>query len=534
MEAKKMLPNASYFAFTATPKNKTLETFGEPYSEDGVVKHRPFHSYTMKQAIQEGFILDVLANYIPVATYYKLVKTVEDDPEFDAKRASKKLRSFVEGQRDAIRLKAEIMVDHFQAQVMAKRKINGEARAMVVTASIDRAIKYYEAISAYLTETNSPYRAIVAFSDFERDGAKVTEAQYNGFPSAEIPSKIRENPYRILVCADKFQTGYDEPLLHTMYVDKPLSGVKAVQTLSRLNRATPGKLDTAVLDFYNDSDTIKEAFDDYYRTTLLADETDPNKLYDLEKVLRDSAVYAPEHVEAFVAGYLTNAPRDQLDPILDKCVAEYIETMDEDEQVAFKGSAKAFVRTYDFLAAILPFSKSEWEKLSIFLTFLIPKLPAPVMDDATAGLLETVDLDSYRAEKQAAIGIILEDEDAAIEPVPLGGAGGKSDPELEKLSAILKEFNDQFGNVSWEDAGRIYKRVTEEIPAAVAANPAYQLASQNNDAANARVEMESALSLVMLRMMTDEAQLFKEFTDNPDFKKWLSNTVFAQTYRKAS
>jgi type I restriction enzyme R subunit len=405
---------------------------------------------------------------------------------------------------------------------------------MVVTASIDRAIKYYEAISAYLVETNSPYRAIVAFSDFERDGAKVTEAQYNKFPSAEIPSKIREDPYRILVCADKFQTGYDEPLLHTMYVDKPLSGVKAVQTLSRLNRATPGKFDTAVLDFFNDSDTIKEAFDDYYRTTLLADETDPNKLYDLEKVLRDSAVYAPEHVEAFVAGYLTNAPRDQLDPILDKCAAEYTETMDEDEQVAFKGSAKAFVRTYDFLSAILPFSKSEWEKLSIFLTFLIPKLPAPVMDDATAGLLETVDLDSYRAEKQAAIGIILEDEDAEIEPVPLGSGGGVSDPEMARLTEILRELEDRFGNIPWEDKDRIHRMVTHDIPEKVAENEAYQLAQQNNDAANARIEMERALTLVMLGLMSDQTQLFKQFSDNADFKKWLSNTVFDQTYLKAS
>src|SRR5665647_764276 len=304
MAAKKMLPNSSYFAFTATPKNKTLETFGEPYTVAGVVKHRPFHSYTMKQAIQEGFILDVLANYMPVDSYYKLIKTVEEDPEFDARRASKKLRTFVEGQRHAVRLKAEIMVDHFQTQVIAKHKIGGKARAMVVTSSIERAIQYYEEISAYLIEQKSPYKAIVAFSDFDRDGQKVTEGQFNGFPSSEIADRIQDDPYRFLVCADKFQTGYDEPLLHTMYVDKPLSGVKAVQTLSRLNRAQPDKHDVAVLDFFNDAEGIKLSFADYYQTTLLADETDPNKLHDLVRELEQAGVYTevvPGLVEVEVA-----------------------------------------------------------------------------------------------------------------------------------------------------------------------------------------------------------------------------------------
>ncbi|HZL05236.1 MAG TPA: type I restriction endonuclease, partial [Coriobacteriia bacterium] len=390
MAAKKMPTNASYFAFTATPKNKTLETFGEPFTQpDGRVGHRPFHSYTMKQAIQEGFILDVLANYVPVDSYYKLVKTVEDDPEFDARRASKKLRAYVEGNRHAIRLKAEIMVDHFHTQVLAKQKIKGNARAMVVTSGIERAIDYYEAISSYLVERKSPYRAIVAFSDTERDGVKVNEADFNKFPSKEIPDRFVEDPYRFLVVADKFQTGYDEPLLHTMYVDKPLSGVKAVQTLSRLNRAHPDKRDVAVLDFANDADIIEASFAPYYRTTVLGEETDPNKLHDLAAELRASGVFTPEHVDAFVERYLAGVDRDQLDPLLDACAAEYIENLDEDDQVAFKGSAKAFVRTYGFLSTVLPYSSVEWEKLSIFLDFLLPKLPAPKEGDLAAGILET-------------------------------------------------------------------------------------------------------------------------------------------------
>ncbi len=322
-----MLTNASYFAFTATPKNKTLEMFGEPLSPDagGKVKHRPFHSYSMKQAIQEGFILDVLKCYTPVDSYYKLVKTVESDPEFDPKRAKKKLRRYVESHDHAIRLKAEIMVDHFHEQVMALNKIGGQARAMVVCSSIERAIQYFHAFKAYLVERKSSHQAIVAYSgEHEYGGAKVTESSLNGFPSGDIAKKIQEDPYRFLICADKFQTGYDEPLLHTMYVDKPLSDIKAVQTLSRLNRARPQKHDVFVLDFMNNSETISEAFADYYRTTILGEETDPNKLHDLKTALDAHQVYSPEQVETLVTIYLDGAGREKLDAILDGCVATYL------------------------------------------------------------------------------------------------------------------------------------------------------------------------------------------------------------------
>jgi type I restriction enzyme R subunit len=282
MAARKMLTHASYFAFTATPKNKTLEMFGEALPPDagGKVKHRPFHGYTMKQAVEEGFILDVLKQYTPVDSYYKLIKKIEDDPEFDTKKAKKKLRRYVESHDHAIRLKAEIMVDHFHEQVIAAGKIGGEARAMVVTSGIERAIQYFYAVKAYLAERKSPYKPIVAFSgEHQYGGAKVSESSLNGFASSEIASKIESDPHRFLICADKFQTGYDEPLLHTMYVDKPLSGIKAVQTLSRLNRAHPQKHDCFVLDFQNNSEAITFAFQDYFRTTLLAEAGLFNALY---------------------------------------------------------------------------------------------------------------------------------------------------------------------------------------------------------------------------------------------------------------
>jgi len=326
---------------------------------------------------------------------------------------------------------------------------------MVVTSGIERAIQYYHAIRDYLGERKSPHRAIVAFSgEHGYGGAQVTEASLNGFPSSQIAERIQEDPYRLLVCADKFQTGYDEPLLHTMYVDKILSGVKAVQTLSRLNRAHPQKHDVFVLDFMNDSATIREAFTDYYRTTILAEETDPNKLHDLKAALDGCQVYAAEQIDQLVGLYIGGADRDRLDPILDACVAVYKGQLDEDGQVDFKGMAKAFLRAYGFLSSILPYTNADWEKLSIFLTFLVPKLPAPIEEDLSKGILEAIDMDSYRVEKQAAVKIQLPDADAEIDPVPTTGGGGRPEPELDRLSNILKTFNDLFGNIAWTDADR--------------------------------------------------------------------------------
>jgi type I restriction enzyme R subunit len=529
MESRKLLKNASYFAFTATPKNKTLELFGKKQRNG---QFRPFHAYTMKQAIEEGFILDVLKHYTPVNSYYRLVKTVEDDPEFDTRKALKKLRKYVEGHAHAIGEKAEIMIDHFHDQVVAKRKIAGKARAMVVTISIKQAMQYKVAFDAYLEQRKSPFRAIVAFSGEHefRGEENVNEAKMNGFPSSAIPERFREDPYRFLIVAEKYQTGFDEPLLHTMYVDKVLSGIKAVQTLSRLNRAHPDKHDTFVLDFVNDADTMEKAFSDYYRTTVLSKETDPNKLHDLMGDLDRFQVYAWPAVEQFIELFLGGAGRDQLDPILDACVATYNAELDEDAQVAFKGKAKMFVRTYSFLAAVLPYSFREWELLATFLNFLIPKLPAPQEEDLSKGVLESIDMDSYRVEVQAQIDISLADEDATLDPVPLGGGGGKPEPEIDLLSNIVKAFNDQWGNIPWKDADKVRKVITEEIPTKVSADKAYQNARKNSDKQAARLEHDRALARVMTDLLADHTELFKQFSDNASFQKWLKDTVFNMTY----
>jgi type I restriction enzyme, R subunit len=532
IKKKRLAKNASYFAFTATPKNKTLEMFGVPYSEGGETKHRPFHGYTMKQAIQEGFILDVLKSYTPVASYYRLAKTVEGDPEYDVKKARKKLRVYVESHSKAIRDKAEIMVDHFLEQVIGQNKIGGQARAMVVTGSIQRAIEYFVAFTAYLSEIKSPYKAIVAFSgEPEYKGEKVTESKLNGFPSGEIADRIQEDPYRFLICADKFQTGYDEPLLHTMYVDKALSGIKAVQTVSRLNRAHPNKHDVFVLDFQNDTEIIEKSFADYYRTTILSKETDANKLHTLKGELDKYQVYSPEQTDEFVELYLSGKIVDKIHPILDACVAVYVTELDEDGQVDFKGKAKAFTRTYDFLATILSYPVKDWEKLSIFLNFLIPKLPAPKEEDLAKGILEAIDMDSYRAEKKATMAIALPDADAEIEPVPTSGGGRKPEPEMDKLSNIVNEFNQRYAG-DYKDPERTLERIKGEIPKKVSEDKAYKNAKQNSDRQNAKIEHGKALKRVITAMFKDDAQLFKQFQDNESFRGWLTDTVFGMTYEK--
>lgn len=533
VEGRKLVKTASYFAFTATPKNKTEEVFGTPYEEDGQIKHRPFHVYTMKQAIQEGFILDVLKNYVTIDSWYKIAKKVEDDPMFDKKRAQKKLRSFVEGNPDVIAKKAAMMVDHFHEQIIARKKLGGQSRAMVVTASIPRCIETYYAITKCLADRHSPYKAIIAFSgecSYHGQEPPLTSAAMNGFPDAKIPQEFKKDPYRLLVVADMFQTGFDEPLLQTMYVDKPLSDIAAVQSLSRLNRAAPGKDEVYVLDFANKAETIEKAFSRFYRTTILSGETDPNKLYDLISLMEDYQVYDHSDVEKVVDLFLSGGERDRLDPLLDSCVVLY-DQLETEDQIQFKSAAKAFVRTYGFLGSILPYGNAAWEKLSIFLNLLIPKLPSPQTDDLSEGILAAVDLDSYRNEAREAVAIRLEDEDAEIAPVPTGKVDHIVEPEMDPLSHIISEFNDMFGNIQWNDADNVQRQLLQ-IPAMVSHDEKYRNAMKNSDEQEARTESERALQQVIFSIMADNMELFKQFQDNPSFKKWLTDMVFNLTYNK--
>ena len=528
MASRRLLPNASYFAFTATPKNKTLEIFGAPDPQpDGAVRHRAFHSYTMKQAIQEGFILDVLAHYTPVASYYRLAKTVEDDPEFDFRKAQKKLRRLVEGHDHAIRLKAEIMVDHFREQVIARNKIGGAARAMVVTNGIERAIQYFHAIRDYLQQRKSPYRAVVAFSgEPEFGGRKVTEASLNGFPSGRIARKIREDPHRFLVCADKFQTGYDEPLLHTMYVDKTLSGIKAVQTLSRLNRAHP-----------EEARRLRARFPERRRhhprrLRRLLPRDDPGR--------RDRPRQAPRPAGGprRRPSLLTRAGRRRRPPLSRRGRARPARS----DLRRLRGGLRA--RAGRGRAGRLQ-GQGQGVRADLRLPVVRPALHERRVGEAldlpelrdlqttgarrrgpVQGHPRRIDMDSYRVEKRAVQKIMLPDEDAEIEPVPTSGVGQHPEPELDRLSNILEAFNDLFGDVAWEDRDRVGELITKTIPARVAADSAFRNARQNCDDANARIEHDKVLARVVTGMVKDDAELFKQFMDNEGFKRWMTDRVF--------
>lgn len=517
IEARKMPENASFFAFTATPKAKTLQMFGEV-----------FDLYSMKQAIEEGFILDVLKNYTNFENYYKIYKTVNDNPEFDRKKSQRKIRTYVEGQDFPIRSKAEVMVNHFIED--ASKKINGKAKAMIITQSILRAVEYYHIVSELLENSKTGWKAVVAFSgEKEYKGKLVTEASLNGFSSKETTEKFKEDEYKILIVADKYQTGYDEPLLHTMYVDKVLNDVKAVQTLSRLNRSAKFKIDTCALDFANTPDHILEAFQPYYKETKLESFTDPNKLHDLLSVLDGMYVYEEDEVDKVVEIFLKNKNRDQLDAILDSMVERY-KTLTEEEQVEFKSGVKSFIRTYNFLASILPIGQIDWERKVIFFEQLVHRLPTPKEDDFTKGLLDTIDLESYRLEKKNTIDIILEDENGKLNGDNIG-AGRKNKLELDYLENIIVTFNDIFGNISWNDKDNVIRQI-KSLPEIVMRDDKFRNALENSDMENIKIEYNNALKNVFKSIMNDNIELFKQWISNANFKKWLNEEVFNEIIKQ--
>ena len=530
IEGRKMVKNANYYAFTATPKNKTLQMFGTAFDQpDGETGHRPFHEYTMKQAIEEGFIEDVLKHYTTYNSYYKIVKSIESDPEFDKKQAQKKLRAFVESQPETIQQKASIIVEHFHTQVIDKGKVGGQARAMVVTSSILRAIEFYYEISRLLEERKSPYKAIVAFSGSKSYGGKeVTEADVNGFPSKDIEENMGTDPYRILVVAEKFQTGYDQPLLHTMYVDRVLTDVKAVQTLSRLNRCHPKKRDTFVLDFANDAESIKASFQRFYKTTILSREIDPNKLNEIITEIEEANIYTPDDINLLNEKYWSGASREEIDPIINTSVDRFKE-LELDTQIRCKSSVKGFLRTYPFIAAVLPYKSFEWEKLNTYFLLLIHKLPVLKGEDFTEGLIESIDFDQYRLIKGEEVKIELENSDAEIAPIEIGKPGGKSEPDMKKLSEILDEFN----GINWLDKEKA-KQQLEELPTRLQADEAFINAARNSDRETAQQQCNMSLMMIIARMLNENTEFCRNYLDNPDFMNFINQRVFSKAYESAN
>ena len=526
IEGRQMARNANFYAFTATPKNKTLEIFGTPFErEDGEVGHRPCHVYTMKQAIEEGFIHDVLKNYTTYQSYYRIRKAIEEDPEFERKQAMRKLRYFVESQPETVIQKAEVMVEHFHHAVA--HRIGGEARCMICTAGITRAIDYYQVVNGLLAERGSQYQAIVAFSgEVDYKGKRVTEASLNGFPSTEIEAKFRTGNYRFLIVADKFQTGYDEPLLHTMYVDKPLAGVRAVQTLSRLNRKRPMKEETFVLDFVNTSEEIEAAFQPFYKTTLLSRETDPNKLNDLLSEIEQYGLYIQDEVETLNTLYWTGAQREAIAPLLDTMKERFV-ALDDESKVACKSAIKAYVRTYDFLSTVMPEGSIDWEKKQTVLSLLLPKLPTLGVDDLTKGLIESVDFDAYRLQKQEERNIQLQNADVEIEPVPTSSLSGVREVDMEYLSVIESEFNELFGNIDWQDSELVRKQV-DEVTECVKNNDDVRNAMLRNDEATANQNCDESTQAEMTKMTLTHTELMQYYFNNQDFQQRLNEMIRAR------
>lgn len=521
---RKMLTNASYFAFTATPKSKTLELFGEKFNDKGKEKFRAFHLYSMKQAIQENFILDVLQNYTTFNSYYALLKKIEDDPSYDKKKAQKKLRIYVEGHEFAIAKKTALIIEHFLDSAIMPRKINGMAKAMLVTSSRRNAVKYKKAFDAYLADNKNPFKAIVAFSG-EID--KETEQSLNHFSSASIPEEFKKSQYRFLIVANKFQTGFDQPLLHTMYVDKRLGGVNAVQTLSRLNRTAPGKDDTFVLDFVNTSDEIKKAFEPYYETTILGEATDPAKLFDLQNALDNFQVYSLAQVQEFSQKIIENVPVDQLHVILDAAANVFRTTLNEDDQEDFRIKCKSYVRLYVFLAQIVPFTNPYLERLYIFLNHLQNKLGKKEGEDLAKGILDNIDIESYRLQKEGEFKIQLQQGDE-LKPMPTDLKGFTSEPEIDYLSNIVKAFNDRFGT-TFTNEDKVRKMSEELIQDVMVDKKAVEninASIKKQDIQNARITFTDVLRDKMVNHIESNFEVFKEYNDNKEFRDFFAGTMF--------
>ncbi|MBO4504183.1 MAG: type I restriction endonuclease subunit R [Bacteroidales bacterium] len=569
MKDRKMSTNCSYFAFTATPKRETLERFG---SMDTEGKFHPFHLYSMKQAIEEGFILDVLTNYTTYKSYYELTKSIEDNPEYNNERAQKKLRGAVERDPKTIAAKADVILTHFDAKIFRSHKLKGKAKAMVVTKDIECAILYYQALNKLAMERNLPYKILIAFSGEkkiehqscalhsteqggvyaiaaeERSGywIQYTEAGMNGFPDSKTAEMFDTDDYRILVVANKYLTGFDQPKLCAMYVDKPLAGVLAVQALSRLNRSAPdlGKLseDLFILDFYNTKEDIKDSFDPFYTATTLSEATDVNILHELKNTIIGIGVFDMEEVNSFIDLYIHGAEADQWAPIIDAAADRFNLEIEwtENGKADFKMKCKQFVKIYSRVAAIMPFEVKEWEKLFWFLRYLIPSLHITGPDiDSMKDLLDSVDLNTYGLRRTALNEpITLDAGEATIDPlkakmVNAGGEGVTKDP----LDEILKEFNNRWFN-GWNATPDDQKMKLVSVAQAVANDEDYKsLVVGNPDQQAVDALMNEIIDRIMRQKRKGDNSLYKEYQQNDGFKadfrsvitRMLGNLDYMQT-----
>ena len=546
MRSRKMSKNASYLAFTATPKPNTLEKFGVP-QDDGSKK--PFHLYSMKQAIEEGFILDVLANYTTYKSYYEIQKSIEDNPLFDTIKAQKKLKAFVEQNKQTIAIKADIMLDHFIKSLVNTKKLKGKAKSIVATQSIDSAIRYFFAIRQLLKDKGVPFKAVIAFSGKKTvDGIEYTEDSLNDFPahldttkptdpgyiSDKIARYFNMDDYRILVVANKYLTGFDQPKLTAMYIDKKLQGVMAVQALSRLNRSADklGKKteDLFVLDFFNSTEDMKISFDPFYTATSLNKVTDVNVLHEIKAILDEVGVYEWTEVEDFVEKFMLKVDAQLLSPIIDVAADRFnfqLELEDSDK-ADFKIKAKQFVKIYGQMASILPYEVLNWEKLFWFLKFLIPKLT--IVDpskDALDELLNSVDLSTYGLERvKLNASIVLDESETELDPQnpnPRGAHG--SDKEEDPLDLIINSFNERWFQ-GWEATPEEQRVKFVNLAKSIQAHPDYkEKYSANTDIQNREIAFKKIFDDVMAQQRKLELDLYKKVTQDDSFRIAMQDTL---------
>lgn len=531
MKAQGNIDNLSFFAFTATPKPATLEVFGArdeqcKRDKDGMLIPRPFHLYSMKQAIDEGFILDVLENYTCFETYFKLAKTIQDDPKYKEAKANRALMGIVDWNPAMVDRKAQIIVEHFMNDV--EGVIGHKAKAMVVTWSRPMAYRLYTAMTDYVKQQRYACQVMIAFSGtLDVDGEEVTEAKVNGVPETRTAELFDTDEKRIIVCANKFQTGFDQPKLCAMYVDKQLTGVAAVQTLSRLNRTYPGKR-TFVLDFANTWDTIRASFANYYEATELDAATDPDVIYNLAERLDSYHVYDRTEVEAVADVYYHEPDQDamlrriepQLQPAVDRWGA-----LDDTPKREFKALLRKFLRSYSFITQMISLGDEGLHRLFVYAGFLVKKLFLET--GSTPDLRDKVELEYLRIEDKGTQAIKLESEQ-----LHNGGAnaGVAKEEEEERLSVLIEHLNDAFG-AEWTDADKIIKACADKI----CEDDDFVAKARTNSMGDLRAIFGDVMMSALAAILSDSQDMYAKFNKNPDaYLRIMNSDLLPIVYRRCN
>ena len=520
IQARGRMANGSFFAFTATPKQQTLELFGEK-QPDG--NYQAFSLYSMRQAIEEVFIFDVLENYMTYKTYFKLIKMIEDDPEYEKRKATAVLKRYVDIHEHAIKKKTEIMLEHFYKNV--KGKINGKAKAMVVTRSRLHAVRYKLEFDRQLKEKGGDIKALVAFTGTVKDdGHEFTESNMNGFPESQTVKKFDTDEYRIMIVAHKFQTGFDQPLLHTMYVDKKLQKVNAVQTLSRLNRIFPGKDEVYVLDFVNETDDIRKSFQPYYETTILSEGTDPNVLYEIERDILKVDIIDQSEIDRFAELWYSTEDQSKLHQVLAPAVERYKE-LSKEEKFTFKDNLRRYVKTYAFITQIVTFKDVSLEKLYLYSRFLLKKLPID-KESLPREIVESIDMDRYRIKQTYKGGITLEKKDGELAPLT---TDEKKPPvsEVDRLSAIITKINEIGGTQFAEDDKVKFARLGDKIYD----NDHFKESMKTNTKSNLKLLFKKLFDKAMADMYESDLSFYKKIEENPSIKELIKDNLFEDVFR---